>query len=131
MNPVPFFNTAKPRHGRKRREAVAPAPPLSLVSASYDPDGIDGPSVTLVFSRAINIDDFGASVLHVVDHVTLNEVLEGTVSNLTSPTTLVVGLGSDGPSAGSGVTLSCGEGIKAADDGEPWPGVVDLELPFP
>ena len=57
----------------------------------------------------------------------------GAITPNVSPLTVRLGLVGVGEATGSGVTLSAGagNGIIAQDDGGAWPGVADVELPWP
>ncbi|CAN5714137.1 hypothetical protein BH09PLA1_BH09PLA1_36400 [soil metagenome] len=119
---------------RKRVQVGAPTPPpaaLTLVAASYDPD--TGPTLTLVFDRAINFDNFDGDQIIVNDNESLQLRFRAAGEFTVSPAnTIAIQLQELGEPQGTGDTLdaSADTGLVAADDGAPWAGASDLELPF-
>jgi hypothetical protein len=102
-----------------------------LVSASYD---VSTPSVRLTFDRAINIGGFNGTTLVVDDAADSGNQYQGTGgASFAGPMAIDVFLVDPTPATGTGTTLTvtAGNGIIAVDDGGAWPGVADLQLPFP
>ncbi|CAN5488679.1 hypothetical protein BH09PLA1_BH09PLA1_02290 [soil metagenome] len=135
MNIPLTITPAPPRKRRRRKQAATSAPPVqpfTLVAATYDPDF--GPTLTLVFDRAINFDSFDGAQIIVDDNASLNLRFHAGGEFTVSPAnTIAITLNEIDSASGSGVTLdaSTDTGLVAADDGSPWAGVTDLELPFP
>lgn len=129
---LPFFIPAGPRHYHKRARIapVMPAAAFALVSAEY----VEGTSITLSFSRAINIVALDGSQILVDDGegTGLVWMADGEVEVI-DPETLSIGLSEYTSSIASGVYLdaSATNGIVAADGSGAWPGVTGLALPFP
>ena len=118
------------RKRRKIKSAAGPAPvgAFTMVSAVFDSTAL---TLTLQFSRAINIDDLDGSAISVNDaagtgtfYAALGEV------DFVNPTTVRMGLDDEGPASGSGTRLdaTASNGIVAADDGQAWPGVSEYPL---
>jgi hypothetical protein len=132
---TPPFNTAKPRHSRKRHPVSAPPSPppvaLTLVSATY----IDAePSVVLGFDRAIDIGGMEGGVIFVDDGEVNDLLYNGSGGwSLENATTVKIVLLEVETSHGTGILLNAPDqtGIVAVDDGAAWAGATNLELPFP
>lgn len=106
---------------------------LTLAAATYAPSSFT-PSVTLVFSRPINIAGLSIGAIHLDDGEFAGQLFIGTgVATLDNPTTVTIPLASDESSESTEVLLTAwtGNGIVAADNAEPWNGVNELVLPFP
>ena len=122
---IPFIRRRKP--GAATQAATAP----TLVAAAFGVD--DGAFVTLTFDRAVAVDGFDSASVSVEQQV-LESVYVASSAVLLDPVTVKVELFADAPCpAGPDVLLTAGadNGIVAAEGGEPWAGVSDVELPFP
>jgi hypothetical protein len=119
------------RRAPKAKAAVRPAGrPLVLVSGDYVQ--VDSAYVLVLgFDRAISMAGYNGSVVTVTDGaiVYLRYLATGAVT-LVNPTTVQIGLVSQGDWEGEDVHLSAaaGNGIVAVDDGGAWAGVVDMVL---
>jgi hypothetical protein len=128
---------ATPQFRRKRgspRKAGASSPPvptpLVLVSASYDSTEL---LLTLVFDRAVN------PTLYIQEAFTVYDAMENMQWYMPdgmeqlSPTTVRFSLQAMEPIGGGFIRMDvwAENGIVAVDDGQPWPGVTNLPLPFP
>jgi hypothetical protein len=100
------------------------------VSASYS---TDGPTLTLTFDRAVNPSGLVFEALLVNDAQFTNQQYLPEGFEQIAPDTLHFLLTLQDPASGSGVRLTAaeGNGLVAADDGQPWAGVTNLPLPFP
>jgi hypothetical protein len=133
MNILPTFIPARRRVHRKRRLVQTGSGPaaLVLVSGAFDSDER---TLTLVFSRGVDIAGIVAPDIHVDDGAVSGSWYEGNPDGVVqlSTTTLQFGMLSIGEASGPTTTLSASDatGIVAADDGAPWAGVTNLELPF-
>lgn len=125
------------RRGRVTRKASAPPPPpppvaLTLVSAVCDFE--NWPSLTLVFSRAINLAEVNPGVIVVDDGANFHFRYDASYSTAQlDPVTvqfLLTDLGQAVQEEGVHLTAASNNGIVAADDGTEWEGVANLELPF-
>jgi hypothetical protein len=130
---VPFIPIFRRRKSRSKNKQAAPPPPpgpLTLVSASYS---TDGPTLMLSFDRAVNPSGLVFEALVVSDAQFTNQQYLPEGFEQIAPNTLLFLLTLLEPSSGSGVRLNAaeGNGLVAADDGQPWPGVSALPLPFP
>jgi hypothetical protein len=129
---IPTFPKFRKHRGRvKRARLQAPPVAFALASAVYDSEES---TITLGFTRAIDVSAIFAATINVNDAVTTGLTYECSgAPTLVDPQTVRLNLVDIGPSEGPGVTLSAtgANGIKALDDGTPWAGVTDLGLPFP
>lgn len=104
------------------------------MSAVYSPGGGGGdPLLTLSFSRPIDAAGFVPEAFLVRDSQTNLQYYVPSSWGMNDPQTVEFTLLATEPATGSGVMLNVseGNGIVAVDDGEPWPGVSELALPFP
>jgi hypothetical protein len=120
------------RKGRGRAsEATAKRPPapLTLVSASFDPDG---PEVYLTFDRPIDISGLVVGGFGVVDEPDGHALIGFLAPILIAPNQVQVLMQIVASASGPDVllTASAGNGIVAVDDGGTWAGASDLVLPF-
>lgn len=134
---------ATPQFRRKRggpRKATNIAPPgpapLTLVSAFYTyPGAGDGPTLTLQFSRAINVDLYQPSAFPVRDAQNIPKMnyLPDGGGTFIDPQTIEFTLVATTAASGSGVhfSASAANGIVAEDDGTQWAGTSEIALPFP
>jgi len=118
---------------QKRRDfkprIIAP-PPVALVlsAASY----VSGVSLTLTFSRAINVAGLSPTQITFRDATQERTYRAGTVStpsaNVAQFTLVQIGM-----FAGGGYLLNAtaSNGIVATNDGSAWAGVANRSLPFP
>jgi hypothetical protein len=113
-----------------QRPAVVPVA-LVLVGASYD---YTGPTLTLVFDRAIDIDALSGSAIGVEDaQENFFRYTGDGGAELLGPATVRITLIPFDDAGGTGVRLTASglSGIVAVDDGGTWAGVSELALPFP
>ena len=103
--------------------------PLTLVSASFDPDG---PEVYLTFDRAIDIAAIVLAEFAVADGPDGHSLVGFEAAFLIAPDQVQVLMQITGAAAGDDVLLTAGaaSGIVAVDDGGTWAGVSDVALPF-
>jgi hypothetical protein len=128
---------ATPQFRRKRggpRKASASAPPgptpLLLVSASYDSAEL---LLTLVFDRAVNPVGYIQEAFTVYDAMENMQWYMPNGMEQPSPTSVRFSLVAMEPIGGGFIRMDAWteNGIVAVDDGQPWPGVTNLPLPFP
>jgi hypothetical protein len=128
----PEFVGVKPRRRRQRKGARTspPAPPLMLVAATYDNSGLL--SLTLQFDRAIDISAINPAAIVITDGVLEQLNVCTSVNESGADWVMLNWEFADAVPAGA-ITFSAGagNGIVAVDDGGAWPGVTDVELPFP
>jgi hypothetical protein len=103
--------------------------PLTLVAATFDSGA---PSVTLTFSRAVDVAGFVPSQVNVIDGPNA-QLFQATDITLDDPVTATVSLTQVDSASGDDVLLdaTAANGIVAVVGGEPWAGVAGLVLPFP
>ena len=121
------------RSRRTPRTAKVAPPALTLVEAEFTYVG-PGATLRLEFDRAINLSSFDPSQVTVQDPAGTGWAYVGTgVVDTPDPQTVVVEMGQTTEAAGSLDVMSAtgATGIVAVDDGAPWPGVSNLELPYP
>ena len=123
------------QYRRKRKlpdaPAEAPAVPLALVSASFDP-GV--PAVTLGFDRPVDASGLNGALIIVDDGAASGMKFDGGGGvTVLGPATVRIDLVDIGGSAYPDVRLTAGSGngIVAVGDGAEWAGVSALVLPFP
>jgi len=122
---IPFI-PAKPRRHRKPEAITIRTAPI-LVSAAYD---FDGPSVTLTFDQAVNIDDYDGTQITVDDPVNNGHTYVGTVSaTLDGPNVVVIVMDELGGATGTTDVLnaSATTGITSTS-GVAWGGVTDYPV---
>jgi hypothetical protein len=117
---------------RRRKAGPAPTTPpvaLTLVSASFDPDG---PEVYLTFDRAIDIAGLIVGAFAVADGPDGHSLIGFLAPILLAPNEVQVLMQITGAASGDDVLLTAGaaSGIVAVDDGGTWAGVSGLALPF-
>ena len=113
-----------------QRPAVVPVA-LVLVSATYD---YTGPTLTLVFDRAVEIGGFSGSAIGVEDaQENFFRYTGDGGAELLGPATVRITLVPFDDATGTGVRLNASalSGIVAVDDGGTWAGASALGLPFP
>jgi hypothetical protein len=124
----PFRRSRRPAKERAAARPVGRA--LVLVSGDYVL-GDSGYVLQLGFDRAISMAGYDGSVVAVTDGaiVYLRYLATGPAT-LVNPTTVQIGLVSQGDWEGEDVHLSAGagNGIVAVDDGGAWAGVADMVL---
>ena len=123
--PPPIY---RKRRGRAKRDVASP--PLTLVAAYYN----EALWIQLTFDRAIDIAAIDPSQITVDDGQVSGLLFVGfSPATPVSPATVEIPLQKIASASGPNTLLSAGagNGIVAADDGETWPGVSDVVLPFP
>ncbi len=130
----PILIRRRQRRYKTKVAAQTPAPPppgaLMLTSAVYDQFAF---TVTLGFSRAIDLSGFdGAAILVDDDQIVGHSFLGTGGAELLDESTVKITLVDNGGSVGPGTTLSAtsANGIVAVGDGTAWAGVDHLALPF-
>ncbi|MEM1010615.1 MAG: hypothetical protein AAGI46_00170 [Planctomycetota bacterium] len=131
VNVPPSFTPAKRRrYGRRRRGGgVAAGPSVPVLTSAV----VNGSLLTLTFDQAVDVDQLDGAAI-VVDGGSATNVrwdATGTVSQ-PSADTVVLGLEYLGPAVTTAFTLdaSAANGIRAADGGQPWGGVMGVVLPY-
>src|SRR5947209_3313447 len=132
---MPLPHTIHPNtfHSRHKRRSVPTAPtppaPLTLVAASFDPDG---PEVYLTFDRAVDVSGIVVAQFVVDDGPDGHHLVGFLEPTIVSPTEVSVLMFITDSAGGPDVTLNVGSsnGIVAQDDGGTWAGVSSLVLPF-
>jgi hypothetical protein len=131
MTPTTFYPLKAPvRRKRKGAADASPAPgALTLVAAVYDGSL---QTVTLTFSRAVDVSAFEPSQVNVIDGPNA-WLLQATEILMSDDVTGTVSLTQVDTAEGEQVLLdaTAANGIVAAGDGAAWDGVANLELPFP
>ena len=124
------------KYPRRKRRTVTPAPPPPPVLGPVLTQGlyIDGttPAIRLTFDRDIDVTAYNGNVVVVeVGHQGFKYHAAGMMSQPTSQS-VQVELISFAPFAGTGVWLTAPEACLILDvnDGEPWAGVANVELPY-
>jgi hypothetical protein len=123
-----FYFPAKRRIGRRRRHVVSSS--LTLVAATYDV----GSSVTLKFDQPIDISAINGPAIVVGDFINATTFVgQAGPANLIDPFTVQINLQEDGGYGGSTNTLTASDDtrIRSVPGAQAWPGVTDVQLPFP
>jgi hypothetical protein len=102
---------------------------LTLVSASFDPDGRE---IYLTFDRPVDIAALVVAQFAVTDGPDGHQLVGFATPFLISPTEVQVLMQITGAAAGADTLLDVGadNGIVAVDDGGTWVGASALALPF-
>ena len=102
---------------------------LTLVSASFDPDG---PEVYLTFDREIDIAGLAVGEFAVADGPDGHRLVGFGTPIRIGPNEVQVVMRIAGAASGADtlLTAGAGNGIVASDDGAAWEGVEGLGLPF-
>ena len=121
--PARIFRKPQPK------ATAAPPAPLTLVSASFDPDG---PEVYLTFDREIDTTGLVVGAFVVDDGPDGHQLVGFEEPVFVSPTEVSVLMHITGSASGDDVVLNvaAGNGIVAVDDGGTWAGVSGVVLPF-
>lgn len=131
MSKLVYQPAIPPRHARRKHIFTAPPPvePLTLVSATYQPEG---PSVTLGFDQAIDLAAFVPSAVEVNDPSVNVAFYAGASVLASTANSVTVTLSYLDAPFGEDVMMSAGagNGIVAVNGGEEWDGVMNLVLPF-
>ena len=129
-----MINPPLPRRRRKPvRFGAPPTPqPLTLVSASYDPDNL---WLFLTFDRPVAVDPvLNGDALRLDDGVTSHDWYNGDgTPEFPDPATININLTGGKGSEATQVLLTASDAtqIVAVDDGGIWEGCSELVLPFP
>ncbi len=128
VTPIKF----RERGGRERRPPrTRPPAALTLVSAVYE----EATWVRLTFDRPIDISAMNGSAITVDDGPLSGTLWVGleVSGTLIGPATVQIELEPYDPSSSAQTLLNgaAGNGIVAVGDAAGWPGVSDVELPFP
>lgn len=125
-----LMNIPPERAQKRYRHKPQQTMPLTLVSATYEPDYS---VVTLTFNQDINTDEMDLDKIEVIDAQFTGLVFRGMTTTGLTPDSVTVEMMVIGPAIGSGVTLNvdAGNGIVATSDGSEWIGVTGVALPFP
>lgn len=107
-----------------------PPAALTLVSATFDPDGY---IIYLTFDRAVDVSGVVFTAFEVKDGDNGSDFVGSGAAGQNDPTQCNVPMQSAGPYSGTDVTATAGagNGIIAINDGGLWAGAADLVLPFP
>ena len=129
---LPKTSQYRRRRWRPQGAQTKAAAALTLESAAFAFVGPGG-TLTLAFDRAIDLSAFDPSQVTVQDPAGTGWAYAGTgVVDTPDPQTVVVEMGQTTEAAGTLETMSAtgATGIVAVDDGAPWGGVSNLELPY-
>jgi hypothetical protein len=132
MNPPPIFTTARPRRQRKRKQIVLAAPPDPNAPVLVSAEFVLGFAVDFSFDRALNVTGIVPSAF-ILDDQTSGNRWRGTGASMIFFENFRMNMEIIGPAQGTGLRLSvsAGNGVLSQVDGTPWPGVANLELPYP
>jgi hypothetical protein len=133
MPTTPPFIPVKPRKRRKRKSQVAlPAPPDPNAPVLVSAEFVLGFAIDFSFDRALNVTGIVPAAFILDDQIGGNRWRGTDASNIFFGN-FRMSMEIIGPAQGAGVrlTVSAGNGVLSQADGTPWPGVTNLELPYP